>query len=130
MKVIRAGRAEWLDYAGARLAVLASLEQLGKPLADVGLVEFAPGQRVPAGNEMSVHPGANELVFLLEGCLKVSSAGRETLLKPGDTLINPPGAPHWAVNPGPQVALALWVLAPPVNLAIAPPVMPSADPPD
>lgn len=130
MKVIRTGQEEWVDYSGARLVVLASLDQHGKPLADVGLVEFAAGQRVPAGGGVSSHPGATEFVFLLRGRLTVHSGGRETLLEPGDTLINPPGAPHWAVNPGAETALALWVLAPPIDLGITSPARDSADPPD
>lgn len=64
-----------------------------------------------SGRQHMYHPG-DELIYLLEGRLKVTIAEEEYMLSPGDSLSFKSHLPHRWDNIGDQDAKVLWTLSP------------------
>jgi quercetin dioxygenase-like cupin family protein len=61
----------------------------------VNILEMAPG----AGAPWHMHPGAQEIIFVLEGDLAVEVEGQETkAVKAGEIILIPAEIPHLAKN--------------------------------
>ena len=66
----------------------------------VTLVEFSPGQAAP----WHMHPGAQEILYVIDGSLTVEVEGQEAkILKAGDVALTPAEAPHSVRNEGTSV---------------------------
>jgi len=57
------------------------------------------------------HPG-DELIYIMEGTLRISIAGEQHVLKPGDSLSFKSHLPHRWDNIGDGEAKVLWTLSP------------------
>lgn len=70
---------------------------------------------IPKGGNSGVqnmyHPG-DELIYLLDGQLRVSIAGEVHLINPGDSLTFKSHLPHRWENVGPGEAKVIWTLSP------------------
>lgn len=62
-----------------------------------------PGGHVPARH---VHPVQEERFTVIEGRMRFRLHGRTILAIPGESVVIPPGAPHWFGNAGPGVSHA------------------------
>jgi quercetin dioxygenase-like cupin family protein len=60
-----------------------------------------PGGHVPAGH---VHPQQEERFRVLDGRVRFRLGRRTRVAGPGETLVVPPGTPHWFGNHGQTVA--------------------------
>ena len=66
----------------------------------VTLVEFSPGQAAP----WHMHPGAQEILYLVEGNLTVEVEGQEAkTISAGDIVLTPAEVPHSVRNAGTSV---------------------------
>jgi quercetin dioxygenase-like cupin family protein len=66
----------------------------------VTLVEFSPGQAAP----WHMHPGAQEILYLVEGNLTVEVEGQEAkTITAGDIVLTPAEVPHSVRNAGTNV---------------------------
>lgn len=64
--------------------------------------------RADSGPELMTHPG-EELIHLLEGRLRVTVAGEQYTLEPGDSLHFRTDRPHSWENPDRRRAMAVWM---------------------
>lgn len=64
-----------------------------------------------SGEDNMYHPG-DELIYVLEGCLKVSIAGETHILNGGDSLSFKSHLPHRWDNIGEGEAKVIWTLSP------------------
>jgi len=79
---------------GVKATVLMDKDLEGFPLqmTRLTLVELAPGSSIPRHN----HPGAQEIVFGMDGALTLDVDGQGTkLIKAGDVLLLPAGLTHF-----------------------------------
>jgi len=97
-----AGRVIENPISGERILIRTGREESGGDLLAFDLF-LPPGGHVPAAH---VHPLQEERFTILEGRLRFRLRGRRVLALPGETVLVPPGAPHWFGNPGPGPALA------------------------
>lgn len=88
---------------GERITIRVSGAESGGELLAWEL-RLAPGGRVPNGH---VHPVQEERFTVVEGCLRLRVGRRGRLVRPGQTVTVPPGAPHHFANPGRTEALVL-----------------------
>ena len=66
----------------------------------VTFVEFSPGQAAP----WHMHPGAQEILYVIDGSLTVEVEGQEAkVLKAGDVVLAPAEVPHTVRNEGTSV---------------------------
>lgn len=116
MHFVRRDEGRVIHGQGSLLKVL--LEPANSPVrnAQLGIVEVAPGVRLPAKEgEFSRHD-CEELSYLISGSMRVWVEGQEIVMQPGDALLTGPGERHWVKNEGDEPAVALFVLAPPIDL--------------
>ena len=72
----------------------------------VNILEMSPGVGAP----WHMHPGAQEVLFVIEGSLTVEIEGQATrTLKPGEIALMPAEVPHLARNDGGSGARALVI---------------------
>jgi len=72
----------------------------------VNILEMSPGVGAP----WHMHPGAPEVLFVMEGSLTVEIEGQATrTLKPGEIALMPAEVPHLARNDGGSGARALVI---------------------
>jgi quercetin dioxygenase-like cupin family protein len=72
----------------------------------VNILEMSPGVGAP----WHMHPGAQEVLFVIEGNLTVEIEGQATrTLKPGEIALMPAEVPHLARNDGGSGARALVI---------------------
>ena len=71
-----------------------------------------PGSNVPPPHS---HPGAEELIYVLEGTLRYTVGGTTRDLRAGETMGTPRGVVHGFSNPHPSVARALVVNTPDIG---------------
>jgi transcriptional regulator with XRE-family HTH domain len=64
-----------------------------------------------SGHKNMFHPG-DELIYIMEGNLRISIAGEQHILKPGDSLSFKSHLPHRWDNIGDGEAKVLWTLSP------------------
>ena len=79
--------------------------------SQVAIMNLAPGEASSAG--MSVHPGQDQLLYLLEGELVAEIDGELGRVSAGELAIVPAGAPHRFVNRGTVPARSLNIYSPP-----------------
>jgi len=78
----------------------------------VGLARIQPG----GGSEIDVHPGAEQVFYVLQGTLSLRNRERETIIaRAGEAIYVAPGDPHAAGNPGTEETLCVVVTAPPLG---------------
>lgn len=118
MIVVRESATAPLAYRGASLRVLLDRTAAGASQAMLGVVEVAPGARLPEGEGFSIHP-CEEYAYVLSGTMVLWAEGREVTLQAGDAVFLRPGERHWVANPGSVPTRALFVLSPPTELAPA-----------
>ena len=101
-EVIRVGQLEilYLQHSGG-----------GREMGSFVLV-VPPGSNVPPPHS---HPGAEELVYVLEGTLRYSVDGVTRDLRAGESMGTPRGKVHAFSNPHHDVARALVVNAPDIG---------------
>lgn len=82
--------------------------------AGMGVFELtvAPGARVPPAHS---HRDNEELVYVLEGCLRYSVDGETRDLAPGERMYTPKGSIHAFANPHAVAAKALIILTPDIG---------------
>ena len=82
--------------------------------AGMGVFELtvAPGARVPPAHS---HRDNEELVYVLEGCLRYSVDGEMRDLTAGDRMYTPKGSVHAFANPHDVPAKALIILTPDIG---------------
>lgn len=102
-------------YPGAQLRVLLGGDPATGQRAMLGVVEVAPGARLPAGEGFSFHP-CEELAYVVSGSMHLWVEGREILLGAGDAVFIAPGERHYVLNPGSSPVRAVFVLSPPIPL--------------
>lgn len=102
-------------YPGAQLRVLLGGDPATRHRAMLGVVEVAPGARLPAGEGFSSHP-CEEFAYVVSGHMQLWVEGREILLGPGDAVFIAPGERHYVLNPGSIPTRAVFVLSPPIPL--------------
>ncbi|MEY4547456.1 MAG: hypothetical protein RL685_3651 [Pseudomonadota bacterium] len=71
-----------------------------------------PGSNVPPSH---AHGGHEELMFVLDGCLRVNVGALTRDLGPGDCISTPPGVPHGFSNPHLATARVLVVNSPDIG---------------
>jgi quercetin dioxygenase-like cupin family protein len=83
--------------------------------AGSGMFELTvePGARVPPPHS---HRDNEEIVYVLEGCLRYSVDAESRDLKPGERMYSPKGSVHSFSNPGTETAKALVVLTPDIGV--------------
>lgn len=64
-----------------------------------------------SGHDKMYHPG-DELIYVLEGTLRINIAGEDHLLNAGDSISFKSHLPHRWDNVGPADAKVLWTLSP------------------
>lgn len=69
----------------------------------IGRCVIRPGH----GNPRHQHPNCEEVLVVLSGSIRHTSADGEAELGPGDTVTIPPGIPHQAINSGTDDATLL-----------------------
>jgi quercetin dioxygenase-like cupin family protein len=69
----------------------------------------APGR----GQKAHSHAAQDKVYYVLKGAGRFSLAGREETLRAGDALVAPAGVEHGLENDGPELLVALVVVAPP-----------------
>jgi quercetin dioxygenase-like cupin family protein len=85
--------------SGPKLAQVlrADLQGQGEKVEEsvVSLAEFGPGAAAP----LHMHPGAQEILYAIEGALVVEVEGQAaTTIKPGEAAVIPADIPHLARN--------------------------------
>ena len=80
---------------GARMAVLIGPEQ-GAPNFILRRFFLAPGGRIPA----HLHPEIEHDQMVVRGEMVLGSGGSEKVVKSGEAVFIPAGAPHWYENRG------------------------------
>ena|SRR5690242_16260823 len=103
-----------------------------QPVVKIGGLEIRylmDGTVTGAGSgmfELTVHPGARvppphshrdneEMVYVLEGCLRYSVDSETRDLRPGERMYTPKGSVHGFSNPNDETAKALIVLTPDIG---------------
>lgn len=71
-----------------------------------------PGARVPPAHS---HCDNEEIVYVLEGCLRYSVDDEMRDLRPGEKMYTPRGSVHAFSNPHDQIARALIILTPDIG---------------
>lgn len=101
------GQSRMLDLGSTGLALRIASEQTGGSLA---VVEFV----TPPGGGVGphVHEHEDELVYLLEGSIRVSVDGQTVDVGPGACALLPRGVPHGFTNTGVVPSRLLAVLLP------------------
>jgi quercetin dioxygenase-like cupin family protein len=86
----------------------------GSATGESGLFEMSlpPQAKVPPAHS---HPGAEEILFVLEGRLRYSIDGVERDLGPGDAAFTPRGSVHGFSNPFHETVRTLTVLTPDIG---------------
>lgn len=79
--------------------------------SQVAIMNLAPGEASSEG--MSVHPGQDQLLYLLEGELFAEIDGKAGRVGAGELAVVPAGAPHRFVNQGDTPARSLNIYTPP-----------------
>jgi quercetin dioxygenase-like cupin family protein len=72
----------------------------------------APGARVPPAHS---HRDNEEMVYVLEGCLRYSVDDETRDLRPGERMYTPRGSVHAFSNPHGETARALIILTPDIG---------------
>jgi quercetin dioxygenase-like cupin family protein len=86
--------------SGERIVVTAGgAETAGRLLAFD--LDLPPGAHVPARH---VHPVQTERFTVVAGRMRFTLGRRTVLAGPGETVVVPPGVPHWFGNAGPGIA--------------------------
>ena len=82
--------------------------------ADVGNTYVAIEIHTPPGlgPELHIHPGQNELVFMLKGSIGLQCGSDRTILRAGDAFMAPLNVPHPFVTLGTEPAHMLHVFDP------------------
>ena len=80
------------------------------------LVEVMPLKKAGARNPHS-HPGMEEVIYVQKGSGKAWVDEKTDAIRPGDTILIPPGARHMMINTGknPLVLLCAFSAADPEN---------------
>lgn len=107
-KVIRAGKYRLLPMFGEGIRI----EQLneGRWLMDCSRYTLSPGA---ASQGQYAHEG-EEFIHVLSGCFGITLDDREQYrLGPGDSMYFKSSSLHAWTNPGPDVAVLLWINTPP-----------------
>ena len=102
LHLLRSGDATWRLDRGVLVGLLVSTEHL-----TAGTLRVLPEQ----ASEEEAHDG-DELLYSLTGRLRVSAAGVEAVLAPGDGFYVPAGVPHRYAAAGPEPADAIFGVAP------------------
>lgn len=84
----------------------------GDPAGAELTVDFATFE-AHLGNEEHTHPNAEEMVYVLEGEFEHTLGDQATVLRPGDLIVVPRGAPHQIRNAGLEPARACIVFSSP-----------------
>lgn len=77
--------------------------------ASFGIAVLPPGDRIPASG-VSVHADCDEYSYVVKGTALVHVQGETVRLHPGDGLLIPAGAAHWALNDGEEPLEVVWAL--------------------
>lgn len=83
----------WRILGGQGTATLLLNPSTGSPEAALDLLVLEAGAAVPT----HTHPGSAELLYLVEGSVRVTIAGRVSTAGPGDAVYIPPDVEHSAV---------------------------------
>jgi quercetin dioxygenase-like cupin family protein len=102
MEPLVAGRVLENPVSGERIVIRLSGSQTGGQLLVFDLF-LPPGGHVPAQH---VHPVQEERFTVLEGRMRFRLSGRTVLSAPGESVVIPPGVPHWFGNAGSDVSHA------------------------
>ena len=102
MEPLVAGRVLENPVSGERIVILQSGSQTGGELLVFDLF-LPPGGHVPAQH---VHPVQEERFTVLDGQMRFRLGGRTILSGAGESVVVPPGTPHWFGNAGPGVSHA------------------------
>lgn len=98
----RAGRVIVNRVSGERIVIRTSGAETGGRRLVFDLF-LPPSAHVPARH---VHPIQAEQFTVLAGRMRFVLGRRTVLAAPGDTVLVPPGTPHWFGNAGPETACA------------------------
>jgi quercetin dioxygenase-like cupin family protein len=99
--------AVWLVHGEKAFSTKVSGADVGGRFAAIE-VHTPPGY----GPELHIHPGQNELFFMLKGSIGVQCGSDRTVLRTGDTLMAPANVPHAFVALGTEPAHMLFVFDP------------------
>lgn len=83
----------------------------GTDRSEVAVMVLGPGEA--SSSSPSVHAQSDQILYLIEGQVKAEIAGTEEVLKAGQLVLVPAGAPHLFVNESSSPARTLNVYAPP-----------------
>ena len=102
LRLLRADEATWQLDRGILVGLLVRTEHL-----TAGTLRLVPGQT----SVEESHDG-DELVYALSGALRVLAGDADEVLAPGDGFYIPSGVPHRVAAPGPEIAEAIFGVAP------------------
>ena len=102
MEPLVAGRILENPVSGERIVIRQSGSETGGELLVFDLF-LPPGGHVPARH---VHPVQEERFMVLEGQMRFRLEGRTILSAAGESVVVPPGVPHWFGNAGSGVSHA------------------------
>lgn len=96
------GRVIHNPISGERIVIRQSGAQTNGQLLAFDLF-LPPGGHVPARH---VHPVQEERFTVVAGVMRFQMRGATILAHPGETVVVPPGTPHWFGNAGPEESQA------------------------
>jgi quercetin dioxygenase-like cupin family protein len=96
---------------GERIRFILTAEETGGELLVMEDRWTRPGHAVP----LHIHPGIEERWTVIEGVVAYTVDGAETIARPGDTVIAPPGTPHSARDAGNGEVLVRIEMRPPLR---------------
>ena len=103
-RVIRKGDVEPQKTEWGSLQWLVSAENGASERMTFGRVTLGPGK----GNPPHTHPNCEEILFVVSGRIEHAlPEGGTVRLGPGDCIVLPEGAPHYALNVGPDEAVVV-----------------------
>jgi quercetin dioxygenase-like cupin family protein len=102
LRLLRAGEATWRLDRGILVGLLVQTEHL-----TAGTLRIVPGQT----SVRECHDG-DELLYALSGAVRVSAGDADEVLAPCDGFFIPSGVPHRVAAPGPELAEAMFGVAP------------------
>lgn len=108
---VRAGEGrpggQWSIHGERAFSTKVSGADVGKSYAALE-IHTPPGR----GPELHVHPGQNEMFYMLRGSIGLQCGGDKTVLKTGDVFLVPADTPHAYVTLGTEPAHMLNVFNP------------------
>jgi quercetin dioxygenase-like cupin family protein len=81
----------------------------------------------PGSTASHAHPGAEEVLYVLQGSGEILVDGSRHAVEPGQAVFVPDGAEHSYVNSGKDVLIIVGAMAPPVDPADIRPAIPHLD---